>query len=891
MAQKLEELYVEIRAKTDKLEKDLAQVKSKTASAAKSVEKSFSLKGMLGSLAIGLVIKKLFDLGIEAKNAARDAEETRTKFEEVFSSMKDEAIAMGDSFAKSFGLAGSTAQKLLGNTGDLLVGFGFAEDAAFDMSLRVNQLAQDLASFQNVDAIDASNALTKAMLGETEAAKRLGIAIKSDDKTFVKNVETKQLTLGLTYTQAKALQVLEEAYKQSGKAVGDFARTQDGLANQERIAAEAAKELLEQVGAKLIPIFAQATTAALDFFRSLTETDLETTIRQLEKLGASAEDIAKLQALNVEVNLETNRAEVLEDLDGIRENANKGFIVSFIPGNTANVLRFISNSSAEFVNLQKAVNRATDSTIPLGLRMSDLEKIIQGVVAQAKATGVEIQRSGPTSELTKRVGLYADQAKYLTGILVKLKSIESVTGKQDDIEQAKTDAIFRTNEVLFKQGTFTKKVAEETKYLSDRIGEETLKLKNLEEALLNLPYGATTDEINDATTAIENQQKIVDRLSGKKGGKDEKSFAPQIPEGYTAEQAAMYESLQYLAEGYVDYVTAVIEQKYINDLVEAKGNADQILQIEEDKLISLAALNQEQVDRNKVMNDEQAQSYRDLMAEMEASNKESQDRVNNQGFEYNEQRKDAISEYYDFVTTADAGYWTYREAQIQAEVDAYLLATENKLQAEILFNEKMKELNDEREAVTQAKMDKDSEDFQQFAGIMGQTKGMFAEGTAAYKAMAVTQATIATYLAAAKALETIPFPFGFIAAAAVTAAGLANVGSILAAATGGTFEGGQKVASFARGGSMTVPLGYPNDSFPVLVQSGERLDVTPANQVGEQEKLLGTLIGSVNALNMNLLNKNMSSTSNITIDGKSIAKSVYKVTKKLEDEGTNLDLL
>jgi hypothetical protein len=33
---------------------------------------------------------------------------------------------------------------------------------------------------------------------------------------------------------------------------------------------------------------------------------------------------------------------------------------------------------------------------------------------------------------------------------------------------------------------------------------------------------------------------------------------------------------------------------------------------------------------------------------------------------------------------------------------------------------------------------------------------------------------------------------------------------------------------FASGGGFTVPPGYPNDSYPIRVQSGEHVQVTPA---------------------------------------------------------------
>ena len=110
--------------------------------------------------------KKIFDLSIALKNAARDGEETRQKFDVVFSSIVSGANDMADAFSRSFKLAGATTRELLGNTGDLLVGFGFTEKAALDMSVRVNSLAQDLASFTNLQGGTkrASDALTKALL-------------------------------------------------------------------------------------------------------------------------------------------------------------------------------------------------------------------------------------------------------------------------------------------------------------------------------------------------------------------------------------------------------------------------------------------------------------------------------------------------------------------------------------------------------------------------------------------------------------------------------------------------------------------------------------------------------------------------------------------------------
>lgn len=90
----------------------------------------------------------------------------------------------------------------------------------------------------------------------------------------------------------------------------------------------------------------------------------------------------------------------------------------------------------------------------------------------------------------------------------------------------------------------------------------------------------------------------------------------------------------------------------------------------------------------------------------------------------------------------------------------------------------------------------------------------------------------------------------------MTALGIGSGGggffASLFAARGGIFENGRQVAAFASGGSFIVPKGYDNDRFPMLVSSGERVQVTPTNRVGESEKLLAEVVSSVRGLNSNI---------------------------------------
>jgi hypothetical protein len=197
------------------------------------------------------------------KNAARDAEETRSKFATVFRDTGGQAEAMADTLAKSFGLSGTKARELIGDTGDILTGFGFSQKAALALSTDMNELAVDLASFTNFagGAEGASKALTKALLGEAESVKALGIVIRQDTPAYKGLVKHLQRTKGVSLIQAKALAALQIATEQSKNAVGDFARTQAQLANQERITSSAIQDLKESFGRILLPIMLTVTKA------------------------------------------------------------------------------------------------------------------------------------------------------------------------------------------------------------------------------------------------------------------------------------------------------------------------------------------------------------------------------------------------------------------------------------------------------------------------------------------------------------------------------------------------------------------------------------------------------------------------------------------------------
>ena len=210
-------------------------------------------------------------LGAASIKAASDLEETRSKFNTVFSSIQNDAQNTAKAFEESFGLSSQAALGMLSDTGDLLVGFGFTEKEALNLSKQVNELAVDLASFTNFSggADGASQALTKALLGEREAIKSLGIAItEADLKRFA---EEQGLVFKELDRVAKAQLTFELAVSQSQKAIGDFARTQGGFANQLRILRGEFNDLAAEFGTMLLPLAQKLVDAFRKVFEFLSK--------------------------------------------------------------------------------------------------------------------------------------------------------------------------------------------------------------------------------------------------------------------------------------------------------------------------------------------------------------------------------------------------------------------------------------------------------------------------------------------------------------------------------------------------------------------------------------------------------------------------------------------
>lgn len=221
----------------------------------KSVTKTGRKLRNFGSVMTAGVTLPLVLMSKNMISSASDAVETANKFNTIFAGAGD-AGSVANQFAKDFGLAGSSSQKMLSDVGDLLTTLGFTSDEALDLSVQVSSLGADLTSFKNFagGAEGATLALVKAMLGETESAKSLGLSIRMNSDEF-KALERRYINIkGLTKTQARAMSALTIITNQSRLAIGDTSRTWNDYAAVSRRVKESNKDLRESFGQDLLPL-------------------------------------------------------------------------------------------------------------------------------------------------------------------------------------------------------------------------------------------------------------------------------------------------------------------------------------------------------------------------------------------------------------------------------------------------------------------------------------------------------------------------------------------------------------------------------------------------------------------------------------------------------------
>lgn len=258
-----------------------------------------SLKSMaskvLGAVGITLSvagIKSAIDGCVEVASSIK---EMQNKFDVVFGNMRNEVDKWAQEYSDAIGRNKNNIKTYLANQQNLLVGFGMTRQAGAKMAEQMTSLALDLASFGNMDETASVNAMTKAVMGESEAAKTLGAVLNDSTRAQA------MAALGLkgTYDKLDQLTKMQVNYQailqQSPDAIGDCQRSLDGYESTKKRYIAKLKEIKTIVGQfflptyqKILSIGAKGLTMIRDWLQKLTDLT--------DKLGGSQRVLAILTA-------------------------------------------------------------------------------------------------------------------------------------------------------------------------------------------------------------------------------------------------------------------------------------------------------------------------------------------------------------------------------------------------------------------------------------------------------------------------------------------------------------------------------------------------------------------------------------------------------------------
>ena len=347
---------------------------------------------LLGLFSTAAVVQ----FGKESIRVFSDLEETTAKFYEVFKGVESAADQAAQTLIDRFGASELSAKSMLSQTGDLLVGFGFARDEALKLAEQVAQLGSDIASFSNYGggAEGATYALTKAMLGETEQAKMLGIAIKTDSEEYKQIYNRIKETQGVTETQAKALTALQIAFQQKGDAMGDFERTMGSIANQGRILDTQLKDLQANVGRGLQGAFRDAQGALFDLLEGFNDLNPE----QQDFIVQTGAIFSGLLA--VKTAYMTNN--VLIKLNSVLMGENTSATVTNTVATEANTKAKIAGASAAR-GLGAAMAGLAKSFLPLLIASAALEGLLYLMTKSAKEAEALANSTGDLAKQARQV--------------------------------------------------------------------------------------------------------------------------------------------------------------------------------------------------------------------------------------------------------------------------------------------------------------------------------------------------------------------------------------------------------------------------------------------------------------------------------------------------------
>jgi hypothetical protein len=206
----------------------------------------------IGMAAVGMGTA-LTGIGVAGIKAASDLGESMNAVNVIFGDGSKVIHEFGKTSARSAGLSTASFNQLASVTGALLKDVGLPMEEVAGLTTQLTVRAADMASVMNTSVEDALSAVGQALRGETEAIRRYAGDVTEASLEHFRLSEGMQKSVKDMSEQEKRLLRLDLIMKQTNIMAGDFANTQESLANQLRIAGAEFTNVRAAIGTALVP--------------------------------------------------------------------------------------------------------------------------------------------------------------------------------------------------------------------------------------------------------------------------------------------------------------------------------------------------------------------------------------------------------------------------------------------------------------------------------------------------------------------------------------------------------------------------------------------------------------------------------------------------------------
>lgn len=222
------------------------------------------LAGLAGALYAMHEVKQAIDY-------ASDLVEVQNVVDVTFGNSAETVNKWSKEALNAYGLNELSAKRYSSTLGAMMKSSGLAGDEVMDMSMKMTELAGDMASFYNLSGDMAFEKIKSGISGETEPLKALGINMSDANlQAYAYATGINKLTKDMS--QAEKVQLRYNYLMSVTKdAQGDFARTSDSFSNQTKLLAENWKAFMGELASNVLPILGKILSVLNDGINKIKE--------------------------------------------------------------------------------------------------------------------------------------------------------------------------------------------------------------------------------------------------------------------------------------------------------------------------------------------------------------------------------------------------------------------------------------------------------------------------------------------------------------------------------------------------------------------------------------------------------------------------------------------